>query len=104
MNQQTRRVLDYLWSAENRETDPWLKDDLRQAWICLRFAARRVPNPFVLSSYAMYGIHPDQLPAKIEARRRAQLGSYYEIFHGSSSPKKPVRSERDPKWREKKSA
>lgn len=96
-NAQTRRVLDYLWIAENRETDPWLRDDVRQAWICLRFAARGNQNPFVISSYVMYGIHPDKLQARIEARRRAMCGSYYELMF--PAPKKPVQSETNPAWR-----
>jgi hypothetical protein len=107
---QVERILAYLESAEALEIDPWLRDDLRIAWLTVLHADRGQSQPFVLASYRVLGIHPDKLQAALEARRRAQLGSLYVPANQwgdiseASSPKKPVQSERSPGWRLKKKA
>jgi hypothetical protein len=88
-------VLAYLEKAELKESDPWLRDDVRIAWIATLYASRGNSQPFVDATYRVLGCHPDQVWSRIEARRHAQLGVDYEKFFGeASSPKKPVRSVR----------
>lgn len=84
-------ILRHLETAEAAEPDPWLRDDLRIAWLTVLYANRGYSEPFVSAFYRVLGIHPDRLPAAIEARRRAQLGRLYDLVTGSSSlpPKKP---------------
>jgi hypothetical protein len=87
------RILHYLECAEAREPDVWLRDDYRIAWLTILYAARGRPQPFVLATYQVLGIHPDRLLAAIEARRRVVLGSLYKPQVISAvSPKKPSTS------------
>jgi hypothetical protein len=88
----SRRILDYLVQAEDAETDPWLRDDYRIAWITVRRAARRESIPHVSASYAVLGLHPDKVWPAIVERRKAIFGE---------QPKKPVQSERDPRWKKR---
>ena len=87
------RVLDYLARAECREIDPWLRDDLRIAWLTV-FYAQTYPHPFAFAHYQILGIHPERLQASLEARRRAQLGPLYDLVMQTTSlpPKKPAAS------------
>jgi hypothetical protein len=73
----TSSVLYYLESAEATETELSRQCDLRMAWITVRNAARGLAQPFVAASYASWGVHPDKLQAKIEARRQAKLGTLF---------------------------
>lgn len=102
------RVLHYLGRAEFRETDPWLRDDIRIAWLTVLFASRGDTEPFARAHCQLLGVHPDQLQTAMEARRRAQLGPFYVSRDQwgdipdqpiPSSPKKPVQSERDPNYK-----
>ena len=95
------RILEYLAWAEQNEPDVWLRDDLRIAWITVRFAELGYANPFVLATQQVLGIHPDKLQAAIEARRRAKLGALYDNFALNLPPKKPAASVRLPSWRVK---
>lgn len=70
-------ILQYLSRAESGEIDPWMRDDLRIAWLTVLYSSRGLPQPFVLASYRVLGLHPDQLQAAIEARRRSKLGRMY---------------------------
>ncbi|HEY3972356.1 MAG TPA: hypothetical protein VGM18_05080 [Candidatus Sulfotelmatobacter sp.] len=89
----TQRILLYLEHAEKKEIDPWLRDDIRIAWITTLEASRGNSQPHVDATYRVLGVHPDQVWTRIVARRKALLGSEYEDFFGGvSSPKKPVRS------------
>lgn len=92
----TDRILARLIQCEAHEPDVWLRDDYRQAFIAVSFAARGIPEPFVEASYVMYGLHPEKLYPAILARRSALLGSAGEaaphrVNPGlpGSSPKKP---------------
>lgn len=104
------RILNHLVRAESRETNPWLRDDIRIAWLTVLYASQGDPTPFVRAHCQILGIHPDNLQTAMEARRRAKLGSYYvpaeqwgDLKEGipfpASSPKKPVQSERSIDWR-----
>jgi hypothetical protein len=89
----TEGVLRYLESAEKEENDPWLRDDIRIAWIATLRASRGEAFPYVSATYTVLGMHPDKVWPAIEARRRAMLGADYDkFFGGSSSPRKPVQS------------
>ncbi len=68
------RVLARLIQAEAHESDPWYRDDCRQAFIVLSLALKGESQPFVSASYRMYGLHPDKLYPAILARREALLG------------------------------
>lgn len=115
--QLTGRVLLRLEQAEARELNPHLRDDLRIAWVTTLLAAREHADPHVNASYKILGLHPDQVAAAHEARRRAKLGNHYssfydeagnlrpedlaKLFAGGSSPKKPVQSVRLPRSEER---
>jgi hypothetical protein len=103
------RVMLRLEQAEKSEENPHLRDDVRIAWIAVLKAFRGEPEPHVLATYIVLGLHPSEVWGAIEARRHAQLGAdynkvytadgrllapdYLDIF-GASSPKKPVQSEK----------
>lgn len=94
----TSRILSRLEVSEWRETDPWLRDDYRIAWITVLLAAYGRSHPDVTATYRVLGLHPEKVWPAIVARRRAQLGSLYEQFfaedRGALPPKKPARSVR----------
>lgn len=71
------RVLVYLGVAERKESDPWLRDDIRIAWITTLYASRGNPQPHVDATYRVLGIHPDKVWPAILARREALLGRQY---------------------------
>ena len=85
---QVDRILARLMQAEAHETDVWLRDDYRQAFITVSFAAKGSAIPFVEASYLMYGLHPDKLYPAILARRAALLGDRPDIVQN----KKPAHS------------
>jgi hypothetical protein len=87
------RILARLEDAELHEVDPWLRDDIRIAWITVLRAGRREKFPHVTATYAVLGLHPNKVWPAIIEHRKLLLGAPYENFHGvSSPPKKPVRS------------
>jgi hypothetical protein len=87
------RVLLRLEDAEKKEIDPWVRDDLRIAWITTLYAWRGNQQPHIDATYRVLGVHPDEVWPRMQARREAQCGSLYEQVWGSaSSPKKPVQS------------
>jgi hypothetical protein len=89
------RILDQLELAEASELNPHFQDDYRIAWIIVLRASHGIPEPHVSASYAVLGLHPDNVWPSIVARRRAQLGPYYEEFFGVElPPKKPAASVR----------
>lgn len=73
-DRQTFSILDYLASAEMREEDVWLRDDVRIAWITVLNASQGSPIPHIEASYAVLGLHPDKVYPAIVARREALLG------------------------------
>ena len=92
------RVLLHLEKSERDETDPWLRDDIRIAWITVQWSERGVPDwswhrdssPHVAATYQVLACHPDEVWPRIEQQRREMLGlSYADFFPGVSSPKKP---------------
>jgi len=104
----TDRVLLRLEHAEKKEIDPWLRDDIRIAWLTVLWSARGVPawswhrdaSPYVAATYQVLHCAPDQVWSRIVAQRRATLGSEYSSWYAEpSSPKKPSASERNPRWR-----
>jgi hypothetical protein len=70
----TNRILAQLCLAEVREPDPWLRDDMRIAWITILYASQGNPQPHVDATYRVLGLHPDKVWPAILARRRALLG------------------------------
>jgi hypothetical protein len=103
----TQRILWHLEQAEICETHPDFQDAFRLAWITVLYAARGEAQPFVHAHYRVYGLHPGRLAAAVEARRRAQLGPFYEVFYPNGPfdfvsdglalpPKKQPASEREP--------
>jgi len=69
------RVLVRLEAAEHKESDVWLRDDIRIAWITTLYASRGNPQPHIDATYKVLGIHPDKVWPAICARRAAILGS-----------------------------
>lgn len=90
----TARVAARLVDAEFREPDAWYRDDYRIARVTLGFARKCSPFPHVEASYAVLGVHPDQVWPRIMARRQSLLlaSSCKDFFGGLSSPRKPARS------------
>jgi len=87
------RLLVRLVEAEEREPDAWFRDDYRIARVTVGLARKGSPIPHIEATYAVLGVHPDQVWPRIVARRHAILGAEYEAFFGgASSPKKPVGS------------
>lgn len=99
-----RRIIARLLDAESREPDPHFRDDYRIARLTVAFAARGRPEPHVLATYSVLGLHPNKIWPSIVARRKAQLGDSYAHFydeHGQLKrddfgpllpPKKPPQS------------
>jgi hypothetical protein len=106
------RVLVYLEKAEKKEIDPWLRDDIRIAWITVSWAQRGVPewswhrdsSPHVAATYQVLRCHPDQVWPRIVALRKVNLGSMYSLMFDDvaipASPKKPCASERRTRGRQ----
>ena len=99
--QVTERVLLHLEQAEKKEIDPWLRDDIRIAWITTRWSQRGIPSwslhsyatPYVAATWQVLHCHPEQVWPNILASREAKLGPLHDQFWGpGSSPRKPVRS------------
>jgi hypothetical protein len=97
----TGRVLLHLEAAEKQETDPWLRDDLRIAWIATRWAQHGIPSwslhgyatPYEAATWQVLQCHPDQVWPRILAAREAKLGKLHDkVWGDASSPRKPVRS------------
>lgn len=72
------RVLVCLEAAERKEFDPWLRDDIRIAWITTLYASRGNPQPHVDATYRVLGLRPDKVWPAICARRAALLGRLEE--------------------------
>jgi hypothetical protein len=67
----------------------------RQAFICVSLASCGEAQPFVTSSYRIYGTHPDDVWPKIMAKRKAKLGKeFLEWFDqaGNLRPDLPKKS------------
>lgn len=75
------RVLARLVQAEAHEPDVWERENYRQSAMVVSLARRGNTEPFTVSSYQMYGVHPDKLHAKIVARRKADLGKEYSRWY-----------------------
>lgn len=97
----TERVLLQLEKAEKTEIDPWLRDDIRIAWITTHWSQHGIPSwslhgyatPHVAATFQVLHCHPDQVWPHIVAAREAKLGKLYsQVWGVSSSPRKPVRS------------
>jgi hypothetical protein len=92
----------YLEKAGNKETDQWLRDDLRIAWITVKWASEGVPEwawhadrgAYAAATYQVLHCLPDEVWPHIVAERHAKLGSLYASIWGEevSSPRKPVQS------------
>jgi hypothetical protein len=83
------RILDRLWEAERSEPDIHLRSDYRQAFICVSLASRGEPEPFITSSYRIYGSHPDEVWAKVMANRRSKLGKEFADWFDAAGNRKP---------------
>jgi hypothetical protein len=83
------RLLARLVQAEAHEDNLFYKQDYRQAAIVVSLADRGNPEPFVASSYACYGIHPDKLWPKLLAKRRAALGPEYSRWYDAAGNLRP---------------
>jgi hypothetical protein len=119
----TERVLRHLAAAEAKESNPWLRDDLRISWITTKWAQSGVPDwslhgdqpPYAAATWQVLHCRPDQVWPRIVASRKAKLGSEYALWYdasdnlradvplptkAASSPKKPCASERRTRRRE----
>jgi hypothetical protein len=83
------RILDRLWEAEKSEPDVHLRSDYRQAFICVSLASRGEPQPFITSSYRIFGVHPDNVWPEIMAKRKAKLGKEFPDWFDQAGNLKP---------------
>ena len=83
------RILDRLEKAERAESDPWLRQDYRQAFICVSLARDGELQPFVASSYKVYGTHPNKVWFKILANRKARLRKEFSDWYDAAGNLKP---------------
>jgi hypothetical protein len=100
------RILLRLEQAELCEQNFHFRDDYRIAWITVLKAWRGSPEPHVLATYAVLGLHPDLVWDRVVDRRRKLLGVEYPVWYDergnyrveplsmASSPRKPVQPER----------
>jgi hypothetical protein len=83
------RILDRLEEAERSEPDIHLRSDYRQAFICVSLASRGEREPFVTSSYRIFGIHPDKVWPNILATRKAKLGDEFRDWYDAAGNLRP---------------
>jgi len=88
------RVLARLEAAEQKESDLWLRDDIRIAWITVLYASRGNPQPHIDATYKVLGLHPDKVWPAICARRAALLGPE-SIPLTPQTKKQPMAANRD---------
>lgn len=83
------RILERLEEAERSEPDIWLRTDYRQAFICVSLAYKGEQQPFVTSSYRVFGIHPEKVWPAIMAKRKAKLGKEFSDWYDTAGNLKP---------------
>ena len=83
------RIMHRLQKAEWAEPSPWFRQDYRQAFICVSLASKGGQQPFIESSYKIYGTHPDKVWTKIMANRRAKLGKEFSDWYDQAGNLKP---------------
>jgi hypothetical protein len=96
----TEGVLAYLEKAELKETDPWLRDDIRIAWITTKWAQHGVPasawvkdSPHAAATFQVLRCRPEEVWPRILQQRQETLGALYtQVWGDVSSPRKPVQS------------
>lgn len=86
---QTDRIAAYLVQQEAHEPHSSLKQDIRQAQICILLAERGSSQPFVDSSYACHGTHPDNVWQKVMANRRDRLGKEFKDWYYADGTMRP---------------
>jgi hypothetical protein len=83
----SEHVLAYLASVEDAEMNPWVKDDLRIAWLTVLYAARGYEIPHIWASYMVLGLHPDKVWPAMMTRREALLAQDRKKKPASVRPK-----------------
>ena len=83
------RILDRLEAAELAEPDIWFRQDYRQAFICVSLARKGERQPFVQSSYRIFGKHPDKVWPQIVATRKAKLRKEFTEWFDHAGNLKP---------------
>jgi hypothetical protein len=88
------RVVARLEDAEWSEENVWLPGDIGHAWITVALAGRGKPEPFVETSYNLYGLHPDARWPAILATPRQASEEFSDWFDQAENlkpdlPKKP---------------
>ena len=76
------RVIAYLFQLEQKEIDPWLRDDLRIAANTVKYAHEGQERPFHLAFSLYFGKQPEKA-VRIWQERDRQTQAYL-------NPKKPV--------------
>lgn len=84
------RIATRLLQAESREPDAHYRSDYRIARVTLGCIARGWRQPHVAATYKVIGLHPAKVWPAIVARRKAQLGCWYETFFGENLPPKKL--------------
>jgi len=87
--ERTERVLAYLETAGKKEIEPWLRDDLRIAWITAKWSQHGVPDwswhryspPHSAATYQVLNCLPDEVWPRILAKRKEMLGGEYSRFY-----------------------
>lgn len=88
----TERVLLRLEKAEKKEIDPWLRDDIRIAWITTRWSQNGVPDwslhadqtPYAAATWQVLHCAPSEVWPRIVAARKTKLGSEYSRWYDAN--------------------
>jgi hypothetical protein len=85
----SERIMQRLIRAEAHETNTSLRQDYRQAFICVSLASKGNTEPFLVSSYEVHGLHPDKVWPYILWNRQVLLGREYKDWYDASGMIKP---------------
>jgi hypothetical protein len=85
----SERIMQRLIRAEAHETNTSLRQDYRQAFICVSLASKGNTEPFLVSSYEVHGLHPDKVWPYILWNRQVLLGREYKDWYDAAGNLKP---------------
>jgi|SRR5690349_14475504 hypothetical protein len=75
------RIIGRLLASEKAEASPVFRTDYGQSRVLIGLCLEGNPQPFIDSSYQMYGCHPGCVFEKVMAQRRAKLGRQYSLWY-----------------------
>jgi hypothetical protein len=94
----SNRILERLWESICRERDPWMRDDLRIAWMTVKWTTDGVPewsffnnqSAHTAATQTVLHCYPDQVWSLINQVRIAKLSREYGRFYQSDGCPQPL--------------